>query len=298
MKIVDLFCGCGGLSLGFQNAGFDIIASYDNWKPAIETYKLNFKHPINDIDLSNSDNYNLIEFQQADIIIGGPPCQDFSSAGKRDESLGRADLTVHFSNIISINKPKWFVMENVEQILKSKAIIEARKKFKDAGYGLTQIVLNASLCGVPQNRKRFFIIGELHGTDDFLSHALLNNQSVKPMTIYDYLGNSLNTEYYYRHPRSYQRRAIFSIYEPSPTVRGVNRPIPPTYKIHEGDATQDLSKVRMLTIEERSYIQTFPPQFVFIGNKTEKEQLIGNAVPVKLAEYVARILKDYIELSV
>lgn len=298
MKIVDLFCGCGGLSLGFQNAGFDIIASYDNWKPAIETYKLNFKHPINDIDLSNSDNYNLIEFQQADIIVGGPPCQDFSSAGKRDESLGRADLTVHFSNIISINKPKWFVMENVEQILKSKAIIEARKKFKDAGYGLTQIVLNASLCGVPQNRKRFFIIGELHGTDDFLSHALLNNQSVKPMTIYDYLGNSLNTEYYYRHPRSYQRRAIFSIYEPSPTVRGVNRPIPPTYKIHEGDATQDLSKVRMLTIEERGYIQTFPPQFVFIGNKTEKEQLIGNAVPVKLAEYVARILKDHIELSV
>jgi DNA (cytosine-5)-methyltransferase 1 len=77
-------------------------------------------------------------------------------------------------------------------------------------------------------------------------------------------------------------------------VRGVNRPIPKSYKIHEGDPTDDLSKVRPLTTEERSYIQTFPKSFIWKGTKTEKEQMIGNAVPVKLAEFVGRCIQEFI----
>ncbi|NEO28648.1 MAG: DNA (cytosine-5-)-methyltransferase, partial [Kamptonema sp. SIO4C4] len=121
------------------------------------------------------------------------------------------------------------------------------------------------------------------------------NQSSQPMTVFDYLGDSLGIEYFYRHPRSYQRRGIFSIYEPSPTVRGVNRPIPKTYKKHKGDACDPHDNVRPLTTVERSYIQTFPKTFHFQGNKSDLEQMIGNAVPVKLAEYVARGILDYIE---
>ncbi|MCS6811990.1 MAG: DNA cytosine methyltransferase [Cyanobacteria bacterium] len=294
MRTVDLFCGCGGLSLGFQNAGFDIVAAFDSWLPAIEVYKNNFRHPIFNMDLSKSDACETIAQLKPEIIIGGPPCQDFSSAGKRDESLGRADLTLSFADIIAYIKPQWFVMENVERIAKSQVLRSALQIFKESEYGLTSVMLDASLCGVPQVRKRYFLIGQLHGIDDALNYYLRKNQSKKPMTVFDYLGHSLGIEYFYRHPRSYKRRAVFSIYEPSPTVRGVNRPIPKTYKKHKGDPCDITEDLRPLTTIERSYIQTFPKTFKFEGNKTDLEQMIGNAVPVKLAEYVAKCILEYI----
>ncbi len=293
MKVIDLFSGCGGLSLGFQTAGYEILAAFDNWESAIKVYKENFDHPIYSIDLSSLEAINELKKYDADIIIGGPPCQDFSSAGKRNEMLGRADLTIYFANIVATVKPKWFVMENVEQIIKTSTLKKAKEIFKNAGYGLSQIILNANLVGVPQNRKRFFLLGELNATNNTIDYLLQKNINNKPMTIYDYLGDSFATEYYYRHPRSYQRRGIFSIYEPSPTIRGVNRPIPPNYKFHKGDVVQDLSKVRPLTTKERSLIQTFPDNFLFFGTKSDMEQMIGNAVPVKLAEYVAKIILTY-----
>lgn len=294
MKVVDLFSGCGGLSLGFINSGYDIVAAYDNWKPAIDVYKANFEHPIFSTDLSSKEVIEEIREHKADIIIGGPPCQDFSSAGKRDENGGRADLTIYFSNIISNVKPKWFIMENVEQIVKSHTLKQAKDILSDAGYGLNQVVLNANLSGVPQNRKRFFLIGELNGLDNAINSYFLQKSSIKPMTVRDYLGNSLNTDFYYRHPRSYQRRGIFSIDEPSPTIRGVNRPIPPNYQFHKGDKVKDFSKVRPLTTKERSLIQTFPKDFKFFGSKSVMEQMIGNAVPVKLAEFVGNKFYEYV----
>ncbi len=294
MKTVDLFSGCGGLSLGFQNAGFDIIAAFDKWEPAVKVYRDNFKHPIYDIDLASDEGLQFIYNLKPRMIIGGPPCQDFSSAGKRDETLGRADLTLSFANIISTCQPEWFVMENVQRITKSNILKEAIKIFNEAGYGISYQVLDASLCGVPQVRKRFFLVGHLHSKDGFLNPYLLKNQSKQPMTVSDYLGKLLGCEYYYRHPRSYMRRGIFSIYEPSPTIRGVNRPIPKGYTRHLGDPIEICDQVRPLTTIERSYIQTFPNTFIFNGNKTNLEQIIGNAVPVKLGEYVANCINEYI----
>lgn len=293
MKVVDLFSGCGGMSLGFQNASFEIIAAFDNWDVAVNVYKDNFTHPIYNIDLSNEECSDYIKILNPDMIIGGPPCQDFSSAGKRDETLGRADLTISFAQIVINTNPEWFVMENVERIIKSDKLKESIKLFKSAGYGLTWQVLDASYCGVPQARKRFFLIGHKDSEDGFLNYLLTDNQSKSPMSIYDYLGDSLGIEYYYRHPRSYARRGIFSIYEPSPTIRGVNRPIPKGYKKHLGDPIEITDKVRPLTTKERSLIQTFPNSFNFNGNKTDLEQLIGNAVPVKLSEYVANCIIEY-----
>src|SRR5687767_7266658 len=118
MQTVDLFSGCGGLSLGFQKAGFEILAAFDNWQPAIKVYRDNFHHPIFDTDLSKDEATEQIRNLHPEIIIGGPPCQDFSSAGKRDETLGRADKTVHFAEIVSECLPEMFVMENVERITK------------------------------------------------------------------------------------------------------------------------------------------------------------------------------------
>ena len=227
------------------------------------------------------------------MIIGGPPCQDYSSAGHQDETRGRANLTIRFAELVCESGVQWFVMENVDRIEKSQTLPKAIAMFRDAGYGLTRVVLDASRCGVPQKRKRFFMIGRLGSEDDFLEHSLLSDQDDHNMTIREYLGDEFDTEFYYRHPRSYARRGIFSIDEPSPTVRGVNRPIPATYQIHPGDATDDLSRVRPLTTLERARIQTFPREFTFEGSKTDLEQIIGNAVPVELAAYVGRHLLDY-----
>ncbi len=296
MNIVDLFCGCGGLSLGFETAGFDVVAGYDNWAAAINVYKENFNHSVNQIDLSNIEEASEhIAAFEPNMIIGGPPCQDFSSAGLRNEDNGRGNLTLCYAGIVSKIRPEWFVMENVATITQTNKLMGAKAIFKEAGYGLTQIVLNAALCGVPQKRKRFFLIGKLGAEDDFLLSYILQNLSDKEMTVKDYFGDKIDVEYYYRHPRSYARRGVFSVNEPSPTIRGVNRPIPAGYHLHANDPVDSLDGIRPLTTKERSMIQTFPESYHFIGSKSEIEQMIGNAVPVNLGKFVARAIKDFIE---
>lgn len=296
IKVVDLFCGCGGMSLGFLKAGFDILAGFEHWNAAISCYKKNFSHQVEDIDLSNIEqSVRVISQYQPDIIIGGPPCQDFSGAGKRVEGH-RADLTVAYAKIVKGILPQYFVMENVERAADSKAYKEARKIFKEAGYALTEKILDASLCGVPQRRRRFFCIGCKGEKDSFLDGLLSTNQSVFPLTVRQYYQQenyNLEVEYYYRHPRSYSRRGIFSVDEPSPTIRGVNRPKPSNYRKHKGDIV-DPQNVRNLTYKERAIIQTFPLEFKWGKASASTEQMIGNAVPVQLAYYVADCLMRFI----
>lgn len=294
MKVVDLFCGCGGLSLGFEKAGMDVVAGFDNWASALEVYRSNFTHPAIMADLANvEESVGKIRQFEPNMIIGGPPCQDFSSAGKRNEDNGRGDLTVCYSRIISEIKPRWFVMENVERILKTQKLQDALAVFRAAGYGLTYTVLNAALCGVPQKRKRFVMIGKLGEQDDFIKATLLSNLSDHEMSVAEYFGDKLDIKYYYRHPRSYARRGIFSTAEPSATIRGVNRPMPQGYQLHPGDPVDSLEGIRPLTSRERSMIQTFPEDFDFKGTKTNVEQMIGNAVPVNLGYYVADAILRY-----
>lgn len=292
---VDLFCGCGGLSLGFQNAGIDILAGIDNWDTALDVYRENFNHLIINQDLTDeSTSIQIIKNISPDMIIGGSPCQDFSSAGKRDSYGEKAHLTYNFTNIICAIKPKWFVIENVQRITKTQMIKEISSQFIANGYGLSSLILDASKTNVPQSRSRFFMIGELGGKQNALVNLFVSNLSSKSMTVRDYLGDKLGLEYYYRHPRSYARRGIFSIDEPSPTIRGVNRPIPSNYKLHKGDPKNiDLRKIRPLTTIERSYIQTFPESFNFFGTKTNLEQMIGNSVPVNMAAFVASNILKY-----
>lgn len=295
MRTIDLFAGCGGMSLGFQNAEFDIVAAFEFWDVAAECYEKNFSHPVLRMDLSDVQNaIEQIKKFSPDMIIGGPPCQDFSHAGKRVEA-SRASLTESYAKIIDAIRPQYFVMENVDRAEKSKAFESARRIFKNAGYGLTQMVLDASKCGVPQKRKRFFCIGALGKEDDFMRNLLESGISKKSTTMRDYFGDTLDFEFYYRHPRNYNRRAVFSIDEPAPTMRGVNRPVPKGYPGHPNDACPISNDVRALTTLERSLVQTFPATFKWCGNKTDMEQMIGNAVPVKLAEYVATKLNEYIK---
>ena len=159
---------------------------------------------------------------------------------------------------------------------------------------IVEVVLDASLCGVPQKRKRFFCIGILGQEDGFAVDYIKSKMSSEPKTLRDYFGESLDFEYYYRHPRNYNRRAIFSIDEPAPTMRGVNRPVPKGYPGHPNDACPLNESIRALTTLERALIQTFPADYKWSGSKTDMEQMIGNAVPVKLAEFVASALMHFI----
>ena len=295
LTAVDLFSGCGGMSLGFEEAGFDVLAAFDNWKPAIDVYQKNFEHPIYQQDLSNvPSSIEAVKPYKPAVIFGGPPCQDFSTAGNQDENGGRAILSVAYAKIVAAVKPQWFVMENVATIRNTQSFKKACTIFKEAGYGITCKVLNAAYCGVPQSRKRMFIVGGLDEKDDFLDEALEANLSEKPMTIRDYLGDSLGTNYYFRVPTNYNRRGVFSIDEPSMTIRAIDRPIPPGYKGNPKDSAP-VSEARALTPKERSYIQTFPEQFEFSGGKSDVNTMIGNAVPVNLAKYVATALLEHIE---
>lgn len=282
------------MSLGFQNAGFDVLAAFDYWKPAVEVYRKNFDHPIFEQDLSDvAAAVSSIEGYQPAIIFGGPPCQDFSTAGHQDENGGRAILSVAFARIVTAVRPQWFVMENVATIKNTQSFKTVCDLFRDAGYGLACKILNAAYCGVPQTRKRMFVIGGLGEPEGFLDVKLDGGLSGKPMTIRDYLGDSLGIEHYFRVPTNYNRRGVFSIDEPSMTIRAIDRPIPPGYKGNPKDSAP-VSETRILTPKERSYIQTFPEEFEFFGGKSDVNTMIGNAVPVNLAKYVASALLAHI----
>lgn len=293
-NVIDLFCGCGGLSLGFQNAGYNIVAAFDYWDVALNIYQKNFQHPVYKRDLSDLTDLSDFETLHPDIIIGGPPCQDYSTAGHRDETRGRAALTISYAKIVEHIRPKYFLMENVAVIEKSETLKVVNKIFKDAGYGLTQLTLDASKCGAPQIRKRYITFGVLDGKDGDAMEYFTRNLSKKSMTLREYFGDSLGFEYYFRVPTSYKRRGIYSIDEPSMTIRGVDRPVPKGYMGHPADPVPLTPDIRSLTPQERSWIQTFPKDFIWEGSKTNLNQAIGNAVPVKLGEYIANSIKEYI----
>ena len=296
-SVVDLFAGCGGLSLGFQDAGFDVVGAYELWETAANCYESNFDHPVFRLDLSDIPlTVESIKAFAPDIIIGGPPCQDFSHAGKRIENK-RAALTEAYAQIVAEIRPLWFVMENVDRAQKSETYSFARSILKNAGYGLTEVILGASFCGVPQRRKRFFCIGSLAMEDGFLTDYINQSLDTDEMTLRKYFGSTLDFEFYYRHPRNYSRRAVYSIDEPSPTVRGMNRPVPPGYPGHPKDAKALDGTIRALSTLERALIQTFPPDFKWVGSKTDMEQMIGNAVPVKQALFVAKALAHQIKIE-
>ena len=132
MRVVDLFCGCGGMSKGFELAGHCVVAGMDNWDKALDVYRANFSHPAIKADLNDvEESVGEISRFGPEMIIGGPPCQDFSSAGKRDEDNGRGNLTVSYAGIIAEIRPEWFVMENVARIVKTNKLTEAKRVFKD-----------------------------------------------------------------------------------------------------------------------------------------------------------------------
>jgi DNA (cytosine-5)-methyltransferase 1 len=305
MRAADLFAGCGGLSSGCQESGIEVAFAAEKWEAAAATYERNLGHDVERLDLDDVvPTVRRLRAVRPDVIMGGPPCQDFSQAGTRVEA-GRARLTVGFAETIRAVRPKWFVMENVPEAQGSRAWAIARSLLRDAGYGISEVKLNAAFHGVPQIRKRYFAIGCLDQDDGILESRLEAGRSAEPLTVRGFLNEEakasgedergeghFDLDYYYRHPRNWGRRAIFSLDEPSPTVRSTNRPVAPGYKPHPDDpaAPED---VRALTPRERARVQTFPSSHTFEGTRTDIDTMVANAVPCRLAAHVARTLLEY-----
>ncbi|MDT6939822.1 DNA (cytosine-5-)-methyltransferase [Brucella pseudogrignonensis] len=283
MRVVELFCGAGGMSSGLRNAGFDVIQAYDAWDSAVATYRENvgthvLQHDLNDILGVGS----MIASLQPDMICGGPPCQDYSAAGRRQEGEN-ASMTKAFAMLVVIARPQWFLMENVQQAANSKAWTEAREIVKRAGYGLTEAKLDASYFGVAQSRKRLFVIGRLGERDGFLASALVAAKSEKQKTLRDLFGADCPKSIYF-HPRLKGKRAVWTSSEPAPTLRASSlRPIPKSRDVPDGTA--------VLTEEQMAQIQGFPASWKWLGKtKHDRMQLIANAVPPPLAKAIGNVI--------
>lgn len=211
LKVIDLFAGCGGFSVGFLQNGFEVIKAVEFDESIAETYKHN--HPETKLivdDIRNVDNNMFFQYNEADIIIGGPPCQGFSMAGARirkgfiDDP--RNQLFRHYFNIVKTVKPKTFILENVKGLLtmqNGKIFKEIINVFSDKSlldgcqYFLYHKVLKASDFGVPQGRERLFIVGVLNHKIDFENELLKTKSNIadkKPcffnqVTVYDAIGN-------------------------------------------------------------------------------------------------------------
>lgn len=165
-NVIDLFCGAGGLSLGFSKAGFNILLGIDNDISSLRTFEKNFKNSkVANIDLFNFNNgkiKKIIGDEKVDVVIGGPPCQGFSLTGTRKKDDPRNKLYLSFFKIVRDFKPKAFLIENVPgmgKLYEGEVKKDIFSRGKKLGYNVVSTILIAADFGVPQTRKRIFFIG-------------------------------------------------------------------------------------------------------------------------------------------
>jgi len=196
--VIDLFCGCGGLSYGFIEAGFDVLLGVDNWKDAITTFENTHKNAKGIVaDLFKETPKEIAKktgIKNTDIIIGGPPCQGFSIAGKRIIDDERNKLYKSFVSFVELYQPKVFLMENVPNIVSmGQGIVKENiiKDFEKLGYTVVYKVLLASDYGVPQNRRRAFFVGTKNKTEFIFPEPMIKNPITTKEAISDLPENSI-----------------------------------------------------------------------------------------------------------
>jgi DNA (cytosine-5)-methyltransferase 1 len=193
-KVLDLFCGCGGISEGYSLAGFDIAGGIDFNENATKTFQHNFKKAkVYDIDITTfSDDQIRNEYGDVDIIVGGPPCQGFSSANRWQKEMEdpRNKLFFEYIRFVQVIRPKVIMIENVRGLLtrdNGYAIERIKEILGSEDYNITYKVLDASEYGVPQNRKRAIIIGiRKEFKDTFFDFNLITKQT--KTTVEDAIG--------------------------------------------------------------------------------------------------------------
>ena len=341
MKVVSLYSGAGGLDIGFRKAGFEIIWANDFDKNACESYAHNIGNHIRCGDINSYFN-ELPQKENVDLVIGGPPCQGFSVAGKMDPKDPRSEHVWTFTKVVEQLEPKAFVMENVKALGKLEKWAPLRNellsKFRSLGYSVNYVVLNASEFDVPQARERVFFIGFKNNSklipdlermlEPYKRTAPTVREALKKL---DRAGTGNN--------QSICKAKI--TFTPNPVMRkspfagmlfnGAGRPVKldgycstlaasmggnKTPIIDEEELYNNKEswvvgyhkelmnggqakrfqeapkRLRRLTVEEASLIQTFPIDYEFQGSQSSKFRQIGNAVPSNLGYNIARMIMD------
>jgi DNA (cytosine-5)-methyltransferase 1 len=310
MKILSLFAGCGGLDLGLKNYGHELIWANDNDLNCTETYKNNIGDHI---VLEDIYNLKVNEIPDGDVVVGGFPCQGFSVANPyRTEEDKRNLLFVPMAKIIAEKKTKYFIGENVQGLTNTggyetpedrknktgRMFKLVLKEFSDAGYKIFWNIINVSMLGIPQKRKRVIIFGVRE--DLFVGKIpklYYTENEAQPKTVRDAIGdlpeefsddvpNHTGTKHKVKINGYIGNRAT-KWDDASPTIvgrgGGTGGPvIIPHPNLH-----------RRLSVRECARIQTFPDNFIFLGSNSSQYRQIGNAVPVNFGYYIGRFLSDY-----
>jgi len=320
-KIVSLFSGCGGLDLGFEKAGFDIVWANEFDKKIWSTFSRNFKHT--QLDKRSICDIPSSAVPEAEGIIGGPPCQSWSEAGVgRGINDSRGKLFYEYIRILKDKKPLFFLAENVSGMLHEKhgkAVNNIIKQFQDTGYAVTYELLNAKFFNVPQDRKRVIFVGyrndlglrfdfkrlksnklptlkdAIGDLKDNAKPALEGNKANDVLEVpnHEYMTGGFSTIYM-------SRNRVRSWQEPSFTIQAGGRHAPIHPQAPRMIFVEKNKRIfvpgreklyRRLSVRECARIQTFPDKFVFEYNSlSDGYKMIGNAVPVEFAKVLAKLI--------
>ena len=334
---IDCFAGAGGLSLGLARAGFEIRAAFDSDSDAAETYRQNIGQHIKVSHAENLSGKELLAFAglnegACSLVAGGPPCQGFSVQRRGNDKDGRNDLVLLFLNTVLEIQPTMFLMENVSAIRGRRGrsyFEEFCSKANSAGYRIHAQVLNAADYGVPQHRRRMFVVGEIADGRECFAFPEATHAPECYRTVFDAIGNLPS-------PHS-EEASLFANHSPD-NISELNRirisyvpqgggreHIPPDLRLpchavsvektgHRnvygrlawgapaGTITTKCNSFtrgkfahpienRNITMREAARLQGFPDDFIFYGDKVAAAHQIGNAVPPPLAEIVAQSIR-------
>lgn len=296
--VLDLFAGCGGLSLGFEAAGYKSIG-YEMDKVASATYNKNLNgecYPVK-LDLE-------FRYPKSEIIIGGPPCQPFSVGGHQKGIEDSRDGFPIFIDAVRKLNPRVFMFENVRGLLYSnKWYFELiLSEFKKLGYLIEYKLLNAVHFGVPQNRERLFVIGHR-------SKFVFPKHESRKVTVGEAIGDTMftipeNSRFFTPSMDAYVARYEKASDCINPRDLYIDKPARTLTCRNLAGATGDMQRVRLkdgrrrrIVHKEAARLQSFPDWFEFEGNETQQFNQIGNAVPPLLAFHLANSLKDCYKLG-
>jgi DNA (cytosine-5)-methyltransferase 1 len=314
-NFIDLFCGAGGITQGLFQAGFNPIASAEISPIASATHQRNFPnshHFCGDIHALNAKIWlNQINSPQIHLVAGGPPCQGFSVAGKRDPNDPRNHLFLEFIRIVSETQPWYVFMENVPGILTMKqgkvkqAIFD---EFEAIGYtNISVAILESAAYGVPQIRPRAIFIANRFGMPNPYPKPQLLPENYQPIesAIADLPAYTpipeINHEWTRHSPQYMERIAKVppggSLYETYVDAFKRQYPGKPSMTVKENHGGTHIHPHlnRVISAREMARLQTFPDSFIFEGTMKKAMWQIGNAVPARLAECIGYALIPYLD---
>lgn len=343
MNAIDLFCGCGGLSYGFEKAGFDILLGIDNDRMALNTFELNHKNSktiCGDItQVTKKDIYELTGTKKIDVIIGGPPCQGMSLSGPRKFEDPRNRLYLSFIRLVEEIQPRAFIIENVPGLVglfKGKIKDSIIEKFSEMGYTVNHKIVCAANYGVPQSRKRVIFVGmkdkeflfpeeeeptvtcemalsDLPPLIDNLGEKHADYES-KPRNEYQNMmrKNSVKVHNHIAAAHTERIKHIISLVPDGGNYKDLPEEFRESRNFHVAWTRFNSQKPaptidtghrhhfhykynRVPTVRECARLQSFPDDFIFLGNKTQQFRQVGNAVPPVLARKLAEELKNYLQ---